>query len=242
MLGADGRGGGGGGSGGSVRTRAGGPRPLRRRSRDRATCPLRSEASPPPTTVAGRRWPACCSATRMANGSGNPTAGRGLVRPRPAPAGGRARLRRAGLGGGRRHGLRCRRPGPAAGRRRARARPRPALRRRQPRDEGAGRRRARPCAGRPGGRGHGAARRGDGAGLRTGRRRRPPRAKSVCSFFTACYHAADFERAASWTELFRRQGLIGPDRATQLFLSGHCDSVQATLLVELGRWSEAEAS
>ena len=65
-------------------------------------------------------------------------------------------------------------------------------------------------------------------------------AKSVCSFFTACYHAADFDRAASWTELFRRRGLIGPGAVEQRFLSGHCDSVQAALLVELGRWGEAE--
>lgn len=66
-------------------------------------------------------------------------------------------------------------------------------------------------------------------------------AKSVCSFFTACYHAADFERAGSWAELLRRHGLIGPAHGPPVFLSSHCDSVQATLLVELGRWSEAEA-
>jgi hypothetical protein len=33
--------------------------------------------------------------------------------------------------------------------------------------------------------------------------------KSVCSFFTACCYAGDFERAASWADLLRRQGLIG---------------------------------
>ena len=38
---------------------------------------------------------------------------------------------------------------------------------------------------------------------------RDARAKSVCSFFTACYYAADFERADSWAELLRRHGLIG---------------------------------
>jgi tetratricopeptide (TPR) repeat protein len=65
-------------------------------------------------------------------------------------------------------------------------------------------------------------------------------AKSVCSFFTACYFAADFERAGSWAELFRRRGLISPAPGGQVFLSGHCDSVQATLLFELGRWGEAE--
>ncbi len=65
-------------------------------------------------------------------------------------------------------------------------------------------------------------------------------AKSVCSFFTACYFAADFERAGSWTNLLRQQGLISPAAGGPAFLSGHCDSVQATLLVELGQWSEAE--
>jgi tetratricopeptide (TPR) repeat protein len=66
-------------------------------------------------------------------------------------------------------------------------------------------------------------------------------ARSVCSFFTACYFAADFDRAASWTELLRKQGLIGPTPGGPMFLSSHCDSVQATLLMELGRWREAEA-
>jgi tetratricopeptide (TPR) repeat protein len=67
-------------------------------------------------------------------------------------------------------------------------------------------------------------------------------ARSVCSFFTACYHAADFERAGSWTELLRRQGLIGSTPGSPIFLSSHCDSVQATLLVELGQWGTAEAT
>jgi tetratricopeptide (TPR) repeat protein len=65
--------------------------------------------------------------------------------------------------------------------------------------------------------------------------------KSVCSFFTACYYAADFARASSWTDLLRKRGLISTTSVHGLFLSGHCDSVQATLLVELGRWSEADA-
>ena len=64
--------------------------------------------------------------------------------------------------------------------------------------------------------------------------------KSVCSFFTACYFVADFERAGTWAELLRRQGLIGSAPGTQAFLSSHCDSVQATLLMELGRWGETE--
>ncbi len=65
-------------------------------------------------------------------------------------------------------------------------------------------------------------------------------AKSVCSFFTACYHAADYDRAASWADLLRRRGLIAHDRPGPVFLSSHCDSVQATLLIELGRWGDAE--
>ena len=65
--------------------------------------------------------------------------------------------------------------------------------------------------------------------------------KSICSFFTACYFAADFERAGTWSDSLRHRGLIGNNAPTPLFLSSHCDSVQATLLLELGRWSEAEA-
>jgi tetratricopeptide (TPR) repeat protein len=68
----------------------------------------------------------------------------------------------------------------------------------------------------------------------------PTPAKSVCSFFTACYFAADFDRAGSWTDLLRRHGLISLAAGPTVFLSSHCDSVQATLLVELGRWTEAE--
>src|SRR5215213_10952036 len=63
---------------------------------------------------------------------------------------------------------------------------------------------------------------------------------SVCSFFTACYHAADFGRADTWAELLRRHGLIGKAAGSAVFLSSHCDAVHATLLVELGRWGEAE--
>ncbi|HEX2272673.1 MAG TPA: hypothetical protein VHG90_02235 [Acidimicrobiales bacterium] len=65
--------------------------------------------------------------------------------------------------------------------------------------------------------------------------------KSVCSFFTACYFTADFDRAGSWVDALRRQGLIGEAPGAPVFLSNHCDSVQAAALCELGRWSEAEA-
>lgn len=64
--------------------------------------------------------------------------------------------------------------------------------------------------------------------------------KSTCSFFTACYYSADFERAASWAELLRGRGLIGAASVTPVFLSSHCAAVQACLLCELGRWAEAE--
>ena len=65
--------------------------------------------------------------------------------------------------------------------------------------------------------------------------------QSVCSFFTACYFACDFERAGSWAGPLRQHGLIALVPPGPLFLSNHCDSVQATLLVELGRWHDAEA-
>ena len=64
--------------------------------------------------------------------------------------------------------------------------------------------------------------------------------KSVCSFLTACYFAADFDRAGSWVDALRRQGLIGTAAGPPLILSHHCDSVHATALCELGRWGEAE--
>jgi hypothetical protein len=64
--------------------------------------------------------------------------------------------------------------------------------------------------------------------------------KSVCSFFTACYYTADFERVESWTRTLRQRGLLEETPGPQAFLSSHCDSVQATLLCHLGRWGEAE--
>lgn len=66
-------------------------------------------------------------------------------------------------------------------------------------------------------------------------------AKAVCSFFTACYFAGDFARAGTWADLLRSHGLIGREPPGPVFLSSHCDSVQATSLMELGRWSDAEA-
>ncbi|MBX7161680.1 MAG: hypothetical protein K1X95_15440 [Acidimicrobiia bacterium] len=66
-------------------------------------------------------------------------------------------------------------------------------------------------------------------------------AKSVCSFFTACYFASDYDRARIWADLLRAQGVIGTGAPGPVYLSSHCDSVHATMLMELGRWSEAEA-
>jgi len=59
-------------------------------------------------------------------------------------------------------------------------------------------------------------------------------AKSVCSFFTACYYVPDFGRAGSWADLLRKHGLIGSAPGSPVFLSNHCDSVRATMLLELG--------
>ena len=64
--------------------------------------------------------------------------------------------------------------------------------------------------------------------------------KSVCSFYTACGYTADFERVASWSATFRQRGIIDLEPGPGLVLTGHCDSVRATLLCHLGRWSEAE--
>ncbi|MDO7868358.1 hypothetical protein [Nocardioides jiangxiensis] len=63
----------------------------------------------------------------------------------------------------------------------------------------------------------------------------------VCSFFTACYYAADFERAGWWVDDLRRVGILGQGSLGPTFITGHCESVQATALIELGRWSEADA-
>lgn len=66
-------------------------------------------------------------------------------------------------------------------------------------------------------------------------------AKSVCSFFTACYVSGDFERAGVWTDLIATRGLLDQGTPNGAFLAGHCDSVRAALLVEMGQWTEAEA-
>ena len=86
-----------------------------------------------------------------------------------------------------------------------------AVRRHRPRDQGPGRRRPGPGAGRPAGRGHGDARRVDGPGLRRRLERSRALGKSVCSFYTACCYTADFERVASWSTTFRRRGIIDLD-------------------------------
>ena len=63
----------------------------------------------------------------------------------------------------------------------------------------------------------------------------------VCSFFTACYYAAEFDRASHWVDELRRVGLVGAAPGSQVFLNSHCDAVQATALIEVGHWGEAEA-
>ena len=61
--------------------------------------------------------------------------------------------------------------------------------------------------------------------------------KSVCSFFTACYVAADFERVEAWSRVLRERGIVA---AASPHLSSHCESVRGTLLCDIGRWGEAE--
>lgn len=64
--------------------------------------------------------------------------------------------------------------------------------------------------------------------------------KAACSFYTACYYTADFERVSTWSELLRRRGVIGTAPGAPAILSSHCDSVKGILLVHAGRWGEAE--
>ena len=64
--------------------------------------------------------------------------------------------------------------------------------------------------------------------------------KSVCSFFTACYVSADFERVETWSPLLRQRGILGPAPGPQAYTSSHCSTLQGVLLCHLGRWSEAE--
>lgn len=64
--------------------------------------------------------------------------------------------------------------------------------------------------------------------------------KSVCSFFTACYVTADFERVETWSPLLRQRGIIGPTPGPPAYASSHCSSVQGIVLCHLGRWREAE--
>jgi hypothetical protein len=64
------------------------------------------------------------------------------------------------------------------------------------------------------------------------------KSQSVCSFFTACWYAADLQRFDAWTPVLRQHGLIGHPHAA--FLNGHCDSVHGTLLCHAGQWQEAD--
>ncbi len=64
--------------------------------------------------------------------------------------------------------------------------------------------------------------------------------KSVCSFFTACYLSAEFERVETWSPLLRQRGIMGPGPGPQPYNDSDCSTVQGILLCHLGRWSEAE--
>ena len=187
----------------------------------------------------GRRWRASVSATRWSTRwATSPPVAPGC--PRPAPPRRRAAVRRAGLGGGRRAGLRSRRPGRAARRRRAGARAGAALRRRQPRDQGPRRWRPRPRAGRSGRR----------RGWRCSTRRwrspavRPTTATRRQVGLLVLHRLLPHGRLRARRQLDRPPAPPGPDRwptlADRRSCPSHCDSVQAALLVELGRWGEAE--
>ena len=65
--------------------------------------------------------------------------------------------------------------------------------------------------------------------------------KSVCSFFTACYFAADFARADSGAGVLRQKGIIGPGPGGPIYLKQSLRSVKATLLCELGLSGDADA-
>ena len=59
--------------------------------------------------------------------------------------------------------------------------------------------------------------------------RTPAVAKSLCSFFTACYYTADFERVEVWSPVLRQRGFLaaapGPRRssgATATACRGRC--------------------
>lgn len=64
--------------------------------------------------------------------------------------------------------------------------------------------------------------------------------KAICSFFTACYVAADLERVEAWSRPLRERGFMGQSGEGPAFLGSHCESVRGTLLCDVGRWGEAE--
>ena len=107
------------------------------------------------------------------------------------------------MGGGRRRWAATSTTRRAARRRRARPRAGPPVRRRQPRDQGARRRRAGARAGRPRRRGHGAARRGDGAGLRPGRRHRDARPSRCARSSPPATSPPTSSAPASWADAAR---------------------------------------
>lgn len=64
--------------------------------------------------------------------------------------------------------------------------------------------------------------------------------RSLCSMFTACHFAADFERAEAWSHVLKDRGIAGPVRGAPAFINSQCASVQGTMLCATGRWGEAE--
>ncbi len=64
--------------------------------------------------------------------------------------------------------------------------------------------------------------------------------KAICSFYTACYVAADFERVEAWSPPLGERGFMGRPGMVPALVGGHCESVRGTLLCDVGRWGEAD--
>jgi tetratricopeptide (TPR) repeat protein len=64
--------------------------------------------------------------------------------------------------------------------------------------------------------------------------------QSVCSFYTACYLTRDLARVEAWSPILRQRGMLENIPGPAALLRSHCDSVQGTLLCDLGRLGEAE--
>ena len=205
------------------------------------TCQRPSVASPPPTTCVGRPWRARGSATLYATGLGNLTAGKAwFARARRILEAGPPCLEQGWVAVAA-HGVRRRRPRRAA--------------RRAPSSPSTGPAGSATSTWRP--------RRSPTPGWPTSRRAVSPTGMALLdeAMALACGPADDRRRrpsrcARSSPPATTPPTSNGPGRGPSCsagtassartpggpaFLSAHCDSVQATLLIELGRWSEAEA-